>query len=83
MLSANFTFRLPSPTAQTHAPYHLRPWTDAENRGERESDANVSASECVRREKVIVVSRNPYDACVSMYHHSRDIPSFEVLNFEN
>ncbi len=27
--------------------------------------------------KVIVVARNPGDACVSMWHHSRDIPVFK------
>lgn len=29
--------------------------------------------------KVVVVSRNPGDACVSMYHHSLDIPAFRYF----
>uniref|UniRef100_A0A7S4KMC9 Sulfotransferase domain-containing protein n=1 Tax=Paramoeba aestuarina TaxID=180227 RepID=A0A7S4KMC9_9EUKA len=29
------------------------------------------------KHKTIIVSRNPFDAAVSMFHHSSDIPSFE------
>lgn len=34
--------------------------------------------------KVVVVSRNPGDACVSMWHHSLDIPAFRyTANFNH
>lgn len=45
---------------KTHAPVELAPWR-----------AGVS-SEGLGRAKVVVVTRNPKDACVSLFHHSRD-----------
>ena len=45
---------------KTHAPSHLKPWS----------------SPTTDLAKIIVVSRNPADTAVSMWNHSRDIPSF-------
>ena len=49
---------------KTHAPVSAAPW-----RGGPAAAAAAGA-------KVIVVSRNPKDAAVSMLHHSRNIPGF-------
>lgn len=49
---------------KTHAPSHLVPW----------SGGVASGIEGKRR--VIVVTRNPLDACVSMYYHALNVPSF-------
>jgi len=46
---------------KTHAPRQLVPWKEPKVEGA----------------KVIVISRNPADTAVSMYHHSCDIPSFQ------
>jgi len=48
---------------KTHAPVELAPW--------RGGVGGLGGA------KVVVVTRNPKDACVSMYHHSRDVPAFE------
>jgi hypothetical protein len=47
---------------KTHAPVHLAPWVGG--------TSSLSKSKA----KVIVVARNPKDACVSLFHHSRDMP---------
>ena len=31
--------------------------------------------------KTVIVSRGPFDAAVSMYHHALDVPGFEVYIF--
>lgn len=49
---------------KTHAPAQLAPWIGGVERGLRDGA------------RVIVVTRNPKDACVSMFHHSRDVPAF-------
>jgi len=55
---------------KTHAPVEILPWSGG-------LDLPGDA-------KVIVVVRNPKDACVSMYHHSRDVPAFEYTgDFEH
>ena len=51
---------------QTHAPVHLAPWKDG-------------VSGLNGNQRVIVVTRNPNDAAVSMWHHSLDIPQFKVI----
>eukprot|EP00929_Paragymnodinium_shiwhaense_P068692 TRINITY_DN34597_c0_g1_i1.p1 TRINITY_DN34597_c0_g1~~TRINITY_DN34597_c0_g1_i1.p1 ORF type:complete len:259 (+),score=62.32 TRINITY_DN34597_c0_g1_i1:495-1271(+) len=49
---------------KTHAPEQLAPW--------------IGGSLAIPQgTKVIVVVRNPKDAAVSMYHHSKDVPDFE------
>lgn len=51
---------------KTHAPTHLCPW------------AGSGAPEGIPKGgKVIVVTRNPKDTAVSLFHHSRDVPSFD------
>lgn len=50
---------------KTHAPHHLVPWK-----------GGVTAAGIGGGRRVIVVTRNPNDACVSMFHHSRDVESF-------
>jgi hypothetical protein len=49
---------------KTHAPAHMVPW-----KGGLEG-AN-------HKTKIVVVCRNMFDAAVSMFHHSRDVPVFE------
>ena len=49
---------------KTHAPASAAPW-----RGGPAAAAGAGA-------KIVVVSRNPKDAAVSMLHHSRNIPGF-------
>jgi hypothetical protein len=57
------TQRKPPPrrVIKTHAPAHLVPWK----------------GEIPEHGKVIVITRNPADAAVSMHNHSLDIPVFE------
>ncbi|CAE8668412.1 unnamed protein product [Polarella glacialis] len=47
---------------KTHAPVELVPWKGGLG--------------ILGGPKVIVVVRNPKDACVSMYHHTKDLPGF-------
>jgi hypothetical protein len=57
-----------SPTRRpikTHAPAQLAPWKGG-------TDTGIVAG-C----KVIIVTRNPMDTAVSMYHHAKDVPVFE------
>jgi len=49
---------------KTHAPSHLVPW------------AGGVASGIGGKRRVVVVTRNPLDACVSMFHHTVDLPMF-------
>merc|ERR1719333_1788727 len=49
---------------KTHAPLHLAPWVGG------------ASSPIKSKAKIIVVARNPKDACVSLFHHSRDVPAF-------
>jgi len=49
---------------KTHAPSHLAPWIGG-------------ANGIPEHGKVVIITRNPADACVSMWNHARDIPSFE------
>lgn len=44
---------------KTHAPVELAPWKGGING--------------LGKSKVVVVTRNPKDACVSLYHHARDL----------
>jgi len=46
---------------KTHAPHHLRPWN----------------AESGNSGRVIVVTRNPFDAAVSMFHHACDNEVFQ------
>jgi hypothetical protein len=50
---------------KTHAPAHAAPWSGGA--------ANGAATS---RAKIIVVSRNPKDAAISMLHHTKNIPPF-------
>jgi len=60
-----------SPTRRvlkTHAPAQLAPWTGTAD----EATAGIQAGA-----RVIVVTRNPKDAAVSLFHHTKDGKSFE------
>lgn len=50
---------------KTHTPAHLAPWIGGVNTG-------LSSGG-----KVIVVTRNPKDTAVSLFHHSRDVGAFD------
>jgi hypothetical protein len=57
---------------KTHACRHLFPAVPSRN-------GAVCAAAGAR---LVVVCRNPFDACVSMYHHARDKPVFEYADGE-
>lgn len=51
---------------KTHAPEHLVPWVHS----------GSAVTGITKGAKVIVVCRNSFDAAVSMFHHSIDVPAF-------
>ena len=57
---------------KTHAPAHLVPW-----QGGITSSVVGGPSALSGNRRVIVVSRNPLDVCVSMLHHAMDVEDFE------
>ena len=60
----------PRRTIKTHAPAHLAPWKMTGAPALRQHFGVPGAG------KVIVVIRNPKDAAVSLFHHSKDVPIF-------
>lgn len=70
-MSVDEMLNLPVPTEdegglrgwQTHAPLHAVPW-----KGGLSQAAKVGA-------KLVIIARNPKDACVSKYHHAKRIPT--------
>jgi hypothetical protein len=77
---------------KTHAPVHLKPWgasqpsrprttptTPANNpsRSLRALSLSLAAGDIPEHGKVVVITRNPADAAVSMHNHARDVPLFQ------